>query len=253
MALWNHDASDDSKGFDLRIVMGAPPAYEEANDKKPAHGLAGNLAPDSGMIRGLQVPSRSRNITFGFRFPKALERAGIEKAAWSDFTSDIKQHASLSSSQWAKTIGGAVGTLLIGSVFISWFAIIPASMVGNHMRKNREHLNMLAALQCGSLDRCLDQWNESYFKPKGLVVGIGIPGSSISDLMEMDVSISKMFRTNGGISAVPGTAEGWMRHQERLDAREVRGEATEKFRIVIMPLDQEQARIKGAPRVRNPW
>lgn len=243
MASFKHNVSDDNEESNLYILKGPPPAYEGAKDgTEPARGPRSSPARDSGLIRGLQVPSCFSYITSGFRYPQTLKEAGIEKAKWLAFTDDIERHAYLSSSQWAETVGSVLGVCVVGIVAISWFAIIPASIVGYQMRKHREHRNMRKAFHCGSLELCLKRWNESYFKPRGLFVTVVLPGCPDYDLMKMDLSVPKVLggrMRKGKISAAPVNAKdatNWMQTGDYIKASKKRNKAIKKCRIVIMPL-----------------
>ncbi len=250
-ALNRYERSEDNKQFDRRMNMAAPPPYE-AETINPSSGSTVDQVGECRMLGGLAVPTRLNYITSGFKFPVALAEVGMSKPEWSAFTSDIKQYASLSSSQWFKIIGGGLGTFVVGSIFISWFAVIPAAFVGHRMRKDREHLNLLIAYQSGLLDLCLKRWNESYFKPKGLLVQVHMPGMT-HGMTNLDVASSHWFRqyqTSGDkpVSAVPGSAKDIMdgargpKYESKADR--VRRKAIRKGRIVIMLLDQSH--LNGA-------
>lgn len=246
MASLTHHVSDDNEEPNPRIFMGPPPPYEkeETDATKLAHGPRGSPTQESKLNRGLQIPSCTGYVTSGFRLPQTLEEAGITQAEWSAFTDDITRHAVLSSSQWAKAVGTSVGVFAVGYLFITWFAIIPASFVGHRMRKHREHRNMRTAVHCGWVDPCLDRWNESTFKPRGLIVAISLPGSPDFDIMEMDLSVSKMpgRMQKGKISAAPVDAEYAVSGRESRDYRKAnrkRRRAMRKCRIVVMPLSHE--------------
>lgn len=234
-----HHLSGDSKGSDRRIITGTLPAPGQ----QPTYDHRVSSTSEHGLIRGLQIPSRSKCVSFGFRFPLILTKVGITRVEWSAFTGDIERHASLSSSQWLKTAGGGFAMFAASGLFIGLFALVPASLVGHQMRKHREHQNMLRAYDCGSLDLCLNRWNESYFKPRGLAVSLGLPSASGDGMMEMDLSVSTKLPKRGDISVAPLAAKRagvWMEeHREFAKACQKRSKALEKFRIVIMPLGQQ--------------
>lgn len=226
MASSTHNASDDNEELKRHIFMDLPPPYEE----------------ESRLVRGLQVPSCTGYVTSGFRLPQTLEETGITKAEWFAFTDDITRHATLSSQQWAKAIWSGIGVFSVGTIFISWFAIIPASFVGHQMRKHREQQNMGRAVHRGSVDLCLDRWNESTFMPRGLFAAVALPGSPDYDMMEMDLSVSKFLRgklRKGKISAAPvdtKDAGSGRESREYKKASRKRRRAMKKCRLVIMPL-----------------
>lgn len=223
--------------------MDAPPPYEKEPDStKPVDGPRDSPTQESPLIRGLQIPSSTGYITSGFRHPQTLEEAGITETEWSAFTDDITRHATLSSSQWAKAVATGVGVFALGCVFITWFAVIPAAFVGHQMRKHREQRNLRSAVHCGWVDPCLNRWNQSTFMPRGLFAAISLPGSPDYNIMEMDLSVSKVSRGDrdqGKISVAPINANDVVRAREPRDIRKAsrkRRRAMRKCRIVIMPL-----------------
>lgn len=235
--------------------MAALPPYEKP-DTKPASGQRDNYSRRAVPVRGLQVPSRFGHITSGFRYPIPLMMAGITQAEWSLFTSEIKQHARLSKSQWAITIGGGFCTLFVGGIFITWFALIPAAFVGHHMRKDREHLNMRMAFEYGALNRFLDRWNESLFNPKGLLVRIHIPGTS-DGFMAMDISSSKLLSYHQANESFPIASE-MLEHASMWDQKDpitadrALKKASRKCRIIILPLDHNQSRSNITRKIQGP-
>lgn len=223
--------------------MDEPPPYEkETSFTEPVYGQQGSPIQESRLIRGLQIPSRTGYVTSGFRHPKTLEEAGIKEAEWLAFTNDITRHATLSSSQWGEAVGTGVSVFLLGGIFITWFAIIPAAFVSHQMRKHREQRNLRTAIHCGWVGPCLNQWNESTFMPRGLFAAISLPDSPDYNIMEMDLSVSKVSKGNrkkGKISVAPADAVNAVSGRESRDLRKAsrkRRRAMRKCRIVIMPL-----------------
>ena len=234
------DGSDkNNKEFGQRTV-GAISPLGDALNTNPASDPITDHTPKPGLTQGLQVPSRFSYATSGFKFPKILKSAGITKAEWLAFTSDIKLHAGLSSKQWAKSIGCGLG-VFYGTVFyILPLAVIPAAMVGHSMRKDAERRNIVVAYHCGLLNRCLDHWNESCFKPKGLVVGLSLPGMS-PDLANMDLATSRFFGNRVTVEDSPAVSnaaeysavEDRKTHRAQIKADRARRRALLKCRIVI--------------------
>ena len=98
-------------------------------------------------------------------------------------------------------------------------------------RKHREETNFLTAEQTGVLTACVKRWNDDYFKGKGLVVRVDIPGYS-NGMDEMDISTSKAFKRqtkSGNTSPTSSSSAG--------DGK-ARTKAAHKGRIVIIPLDK---------------
>ena len=201
-------------------------------------------APRSVLSRGLQVPTRFHTLTSGFKLPTILERAGVTPDEWSAFTSEVKQHATLTGSQWAKTIAGGASTLILGGAIVGWFAFIPAGYVGHKMRRDRERRNFTIAEQSGALSQCVARWNNTCFQAKRLLVRIDVPGRA-PDLANMDLASSKLFKYQQSIGAVSGTAgstTNWLgdNHKQlkyQLKEGKARVKAAGKCRIVIVPLD----------------
>ena len=239
------DGSEDSKESNRGFVMGPTPAYEqeETDDTRSARGPQDSPAQQSGLNRGVQIPSRTSYVTSGFRLPPSVKQAGVARAKWSAFTEDIRQHASLSLSQWGEITGSGFSILVVGGLFISWFAIIPASFVGHHLRRHREQQNMHRAYHYGTLNLCLNEWNKLYFIPRGLIVAVNLPGQD-HGLMQMDLSVPKRLKRHKmdrHISAAPVTAkDAGNRKQSReyIKASAKRSKAMRKCRIVVLPLSQ---------------
>ena len=170
------------------------------------------------------MPSRSSYVSSGFKYPTVLQRAGVSEESWSAFTLEIQQHAKLTASQWLTTIGGAAGTLALGSMMIGFFSVGGAAVVGHKMRRKREKQNLRAAEESGALLQCVRKWNEDYFMPRKLIVRIDIPGNA-EDLDTMDV-------TDGGSSVRDGKA---------------RSKAGRRGRIVIIPTDSTMTSRSSSP------
>lgn len=85
----------------------------------PGDGLPG-YAPESVLQRGLQIPTRSRTVTSGFKYPQVLSQANVSEEDWSAFTSEIKQIAKMDARQWSTTIGKGVGTFAAGGLLVGF-------------------------------------------------------------------------------------------------------------------------------------
>ena len=68
----------------------------------------------SGLIRGLQIPSRVSLITWGFSFPKVLPEQGVSKEQWRLFKYELETFAYLTTSQLLTVVGYGY---LVGHVF----------------------------------------------------------------------------------------------------------------------------------------
>lgn len=191
-------------------------------------------ATESVLTRGLQVPSKFQTVTSGFKYPQLLSSCNVSKDQWSIFTNEVKSLAKLDSSQWLTTIGAGAGTWLVGGLLIGWLSLIPAAVVGQKMRKHKEHDNLLAAAEGGLLATCVQRWNKTYFNSRGLAIRIDLPGQA-SDMSEMDLSTSRTFKRQlNGQTAPTG------KKQARSEKKELRSrtKAAKKGRIVIIPLNQ---------------
>ena len=213
-----------------------PAIREEIREVSPIvpHNNEPGHATESILTRGLQVPSKFQTVTSGFKYPQLLASCNVSKEQWSVFTSEVKSLAKLDGSQWLTTIGAGAGTWLVGGLLIGWLALIPAAVVGQKMRKNREHDNLLAAAEGGLLATCVRRWNTTYFNSRGLTIRIDLPGQT-SDMAEMDISTSKKFKRQLNGEPAPS-----VKKQARCERRELRSrtKAAKKGRIVIIPLNE---------------
>ena len=89
----------------------------------------------------------------------------------------------------------------------------------------------MTAEQTGTLALCVKRWNDDYFRGKGLLVRVDIPGYS-NGMNEMDISTSKTFKkwTKSGTTSPTS--------QTTADDGKARIKAAHKGRIVIIPLDR---------------
>ena len=197
-------------------------------------------ATESVLLRGLQVPTKHSNVASGFKYPTILRNTGVTKQSWSAFTREIKHYSRMSKSQWFTTIGVSAGTAVFGSMMIGFVSVIPAAAIAHKMRRNREELNFITAELSGALDNCVKRWNDNYFKAKGLVVRVDIPGDC-GDLNDMDVSTSKLFQRRLVEERYPSLADKSQGVSEStkdlLKDGKARMKASLRGRIVIIPLD----------------
>lgn len=179
------------------------------------------LAISSTLTRGLQVPSRTTATTSGFAYPTELQQYNISQDHWSQFTRVIVDEAKLSRQQWSTVIGKGLGTLAIGGLMIGALSAIPAIFVAKNARKRQEQRNLIAAMagvRGQRLARHISGWNETFFRPRGVVIRVDLPDEYIGDMEGMD-----LYRSD----------RGWARSEE-----EAREKAAMKARIVIIPLDE---------------
>ena len=209
-------------------------------------------ATESVLLRGLQVPTKHSNVASGFKYPMVLRNTGVTKQSWSAFTREIKHCSRMSKSQWFTTVGVSAGTAVFGSMMIGFVSVIPAAAIAHKMRRNREELNFITAELSGALDNCVKRWNDNYFKAKGLVVRVDIPGDC-ADLNDMDVATSKLFQrrlVEGRYPSLTDKAQGVAEStKDLLKDGKARMKASLRGRIVIIPLDPAALRTPspGSP------
>ncbi|KAL9122116.1 MAG: hypothetical protein Q9187_001325 [Circinaria calcarea] len=211
-------------------------------------------ARESVLLRGLQVPTKHSNAASGFKYPSVLHRAGVTKQSWMAFTREIRQYSRMSKSQWFTTVGVSAGTAVFGSMMIGLVSVFPAAAIAHKMRRNREELNFITAELSGALDHCVKRWNDNYFKAKGLVVRVDVPGDC-GDLNDMDVSTSKLFKLRQADGRNPSPADKprgiTESTKDLLEDGRARMKASLRGRIVIIPLDSATLR-SPSPETANP-
>ena len=212
----------------------------------PEHASPG-VASESTLRRGLQIPTRSRTITSGFPYVEALADANVGEQEWAAFTSEITRVARMRSDQWTTAIGKGLGTLVVGGLIVGVMGIIPAAIVTRLVRKRTESQNVQDARREGAeLQLLIEHWNETYFRPRGILLRIDLPGES-EDIDEMDVSTSKSYQ-RARVAEKTGQPQSGI---GALDETRARGKAVRRGRIVILPLEilggdtPEQHRLKA--------
>jgi hypothetical protein len=177
------------------------------------------FAISSTLSRGLQVPSRTSACTSGFDYPEELSRYGISQEHWRQFTQAIKDEAKLSRQQWTTVIGRGLGTLAVGGLMIGLLGTIPALLVARTSQKNQERRNLIASMAGAHgehLTRHISHWNETFFRPRGILIRVDLPNEYLDDMESMDL------------------------HKDTRKPRseqEARQKAALKARIVVIPLE----------------
>ncbi|KAF7504351.1 hypothetical protein GJ744_002408 [Endocarpon pusillum] len=200
--------------------------------------------------RGLQVPSCRAKVSSGFPYPDMLNSYGVSPKEWSTFTSEITRAAQLSSKDWTITVGASVATFLASGIFINWLGLIPAVVVGHHLRKSAEHKNLRAARDSGDLEAKLLKWNQTSFAPRGFLVRLDLPGDELSDLTRQDVFTPKKWAgcCGGGRHTRArscGGGDKWAGKTEKR-AQYLQRKAAKRGRIVIVPLDGVHRSMSGS-------
>lgn len=196
------------------------------------------------LFRGLQVPSSRRTVSSGFPYPDMLNTYGITAQEWSNFTSEITQAAQLSSKEWTVTVGASVATFCASGIFIGWLGLIPAIVVGHHLRRSAEHKNLRTAKDTGDLETKLLRWNETTFAPKGFLIRLDLPGDDSSDVDDMDVYAPRKGRcgsrcggTRRARAGLCGNSGRWAEKAEKRAACSKR-KTERRGRIVIVPINR---------------
>ncbi|CAG8935569.1 unnamed protein product [Penicillium salamii] len=177
------------------------------------------LANSSALNRGLQVPFRSTTCSSGFDYPEELFSYGISKDQWAQFTQTICQEAKLSRQQWTTVIGKSLGALGVGGLMIGFLGAIPAVFIARLSKRRQEQRNLIAAMagvDGNHLARHITHWNETVFRPRGILIRVDLPDEYLEDMEDMDIS------KNGSSS----------------NNRKDRVKASQKARIVIIPLNE---------------
>lgn len=183
----------------------APPPYDSAIeypvDEKsdaelvlPRESDEPGFAVSSILARGLQVPSRTSACSSGFDFPEELARHGISQEHWRQFTQAIQDEAKLSPQQWTTVIGRGIGTLAIGGLMIGFFSAFPALLVARTSQKNQERRNLIASMAGARgehLTRHISHWNETFFRPRGILIRVDLPNEYLDDMTSMDLHKNK--------------------------------------------------------------
>lgn len=200
--------------------------YPPSVDEKPRHQFILPTEPDgpgfavaSTLSRGLQVPSRTAACTSGFDYPDELSRYDISQEHWDRFTQAICDEAKLSRRQWTTVMGKGLGTLAIGGLMIGFLGAIPAVFVAHNARKRQEQRNLIAAMagvRGEHLSWHISHWNETFFRPRGVLIRVDLPDEYLANMKDMDLH-------RGGSSPRSGD--------------KARDQAALKARIVIIPLE----------------
>jgi hypothetical protein len=181
--------------------------------------------------RGIQIPSKHDYFTSGFAYPPFLAHYDISPHYWTQFTDDLNEEVKLSPRQWATTVAKGVGVFALGGMMAGLLGAIPAVLVARKARRNREEMNLIIAASerpadidadSGSrLSRKVERWNETFFRPRGIVVRVDLPWEELDEMQGMEV-------LPAGRCA-------------KRDEQAVREDASRKARIVIIPVDTDSA------------
>ena len=209
--------------------------------------------------RGVQIPTRISYITSGFRLPRVLCDAGVDRAQWAAFTREVTAYGRMSKSQWATVIGCSCAFgLLVDCVLPLSGQLVIAPILGHKNRSNKERENFCLALASGGLQLVTEKWNRVLFEPLGLQVLIEPPNYfGASNMATMDVSSTKLYRYQERKGLYSSTTGGL---SESADKKEIkyagkegkyRTKAARKGRILIRRIQTEpiQAEVDESPAV----
>jgi Domain of unknown function (DUF4646) len=225
---------------DLHSDIRAQPSEESKEQYQSHEQTRDDDTTASTLARGLQVPSCRGKVSSGFPYPDMLGAYGVSSQEWSTFTSEITQAARLTNKDWTITVGASVATFCASGIFIGWLGLIPAFVVGHHVRRSTEHRNLRAARDTGDLEAKLLRWNETIFAPRGFLVRLDLPGDEASDLDRMDVYTPRKWgRKCGGRCGhgVSGRHEGRWAQKAEMRAQCAKKKTAKKGRIVIVPIN----------------
>jgi hypothetical protein len=240
-------------------------------------GTQPGFAPEQSLSRGLQIPSKTSRLTSGFEYPSVLgSNYNISKEDWERFTHEITESAKLSSSQWSTVIGAGLGVMAVGGMMVGFFGAIPAVMVAKRKRAAQESRNLAKAMgyspqaaeenqqheeQEGgeegetALSLKISQWNEKFFKPRGIMIRIDMPYDMSAVEDGIDVSTTTTTTTPTTTTSV-GKKKSSSRFSSPVSSRQgsvssstsisddkserakKRYEASQRCRIVIIPINQ---------------
>lgn len=182
------------------------------------------------LSRGLQVPSKSSRLSSGFEYPGVLASYDVSQADWERFTREITAEVKLSPHQWRTVVGAGLGVLAVGGMMIGFFGVVPAYLVARNRRQHHEERNLVAAVAAGSasrLSQTITSWNESFFRPRGVMIRVDLPRrSDKEDLADMDVTPVRQSSFDRFFQDGPYNG---------------RDTAVKRGRIVIIPLNRDRA------------
>ncbi|KAJ9325363.1 hypothetical protein DTO027B5_7372 [Paecilomyces variotii] len=248
---WEHFPDGHNDG-DFKSTADHSSLLEKEPLIRPAESGEPGFATESALRRGLQVPTKSRHITSGFEYPTVLARYDIPEVDWARFTGEITNTAAMSRRQWTTAIGRGLGTFAVGGLLIGFMGAVPAVVVAKKVREHREQQNLAQAMSPGStssLPRKIELWNESYFKPRGIIIRVDLPFEDMADIDFMDVSTSEDYNEQYQ-SRRPSLDESTGLSHARTNSYDegtARAKASRRGRIVIIPLDARMDSTSRSP------
>ncbi|KUL89254.1 hypothetical protein ZTR_03773 [Talaromyces verruculosus] len=240
-------------------------------------GTQPGFAPEQSLSRGLQIPSKTSRLTSGFEYPSILgSNYNITKDEWETFTHEITESAKLSSAQWSTVIGAGLGVMAVGGMMVGFFGAIPAMMVAKRKRAVQESKNLAKAMGYSqaaedmhqeeergegegetALSLKINHWNETFFKPRGIMIRIDMPYDMSAVHDGIDVTSSTLTTTTGAgkkksssifqkspVSSRQGSVSSSASiSDDKSERTKKRYEASQRCRIVIIPINQRPESI----------
>ncbi|KAJ5885537.1 hypothetical protein N7495_010047 [Penicillium taxi] len=146
--------------------------------------------PFTPSVPELQVQTRTKSCRSGFDYPAELTQYGISEEDWINFTQAIRDEAKLSRRQWSTVVGKTIGTLAIGGIIVGFFGAVPAAIVARTSQRRQEKRNLAAALAGNDdtpLARHIARWNETFFRPHGVLIRVEVPEGYLGVLLDRDL------------------------------------------------------------------
>ena len=217
-------------------------------------------SPKTVLERGLQIPTRVSYITSGFRLPRALCDAGVDRVRWAAFTKEVTAYGKMSKSQWATVVGCSCAAGLLVDCFLPLGGqLVFAPVFGHKKRRDKEKENFRIALASGGLQLVTEKWNRNLFGPLGLQVLIEPPNCfGASNMATMDVASTKLFRYQEKKGLYPSTTGGISESADKKEVKYARKEgkyrtkAARKGRILIRPIQTESTQAEAESAAVNP-
>ncbi|KAK1813525.1 hypothetical protein LTR12_012094 [Friedmanniomyces endolithicus] len=174
----------------------------------------------------IKIRTKGPDLKSGFAYHPALFDLNVRPELWDRFTHQVVETTKCSAGDHAKIWAAATATACTG-------AIITSTFVGRNMNRLLQEQKVKAGLtntSAGGLGDTLQQWNDSYFRERGIQVHL-----------ELSDSARKKEDGRGGGGTFRKPASLYSSREERDKKREDR-----KFVIVVTKLDQEEGQPASA-------
>lgn len=182
----------------------------------------------------------------------------------------------MSSAQWSTVIGAGLGVMAVGGMMVGFFGAIPAMIVAKRKRAVQESKNLARAMGYYSqqaaeemqqeeetgegetaLSLKINHWNETFFKPRGIMIRIDMPYdmSAVQDGIDVTSSTptpttgtgkkksSSIFQKSPVSSRQGSVSSSASIPDDKSERAKKRYEASQRCRIVIIPINQRPESI----------